>query len=132
MVFFVILAFLLRDLANSLMLLYESVASYDIQSLFASLILMFITALAILTSFVINDATGLSNTQILKDSALLLFLCDIDEALFSAIKVISPTWVKRINSESSVSSSNITQPNASSMNPQQDTSAHPTNCCEIY
>jgi len=126
LVFIVVLAFLLRDLANSTMLLYESTASYNIQCLFASLVLMFITVLAFITSLVYLYATGLSNTEILKDSAVLLFLCEIDEKLFSAIQVISPSWVDRVNTESSVSSSNITQPNASSMNPQQDTSAPPT------
>jgi len=126
MVLFVILTFLLRDLANALMLLYQSIASYDIQCLFASLVLMFITVLTIFTSFVINYATGLSNAQILKDSALLLFLSDIDEALFSAIKVIYPGWVENLSTESSASSSNI-----SSINPQQDTSELPINNAQL-
>jgi len=51
------------------------------------------------TSFIYNKATGITDSQILKDAAILLFLNMLDEQVLLILEALLPEWVREMNAE---------------------------------
>jgi Leucine rich repeat len=100
---------LLEDFANGLKLVYISVSRASLHCFISSAILLAISSLAAYTSFVYNRAIALSNTELIVNAVILLFVNDIDELMFNAIRVIFPSWVDDLVRQADVRSSILTE-----------------------
>jgi len=89
--------FLLPDIIDALCLMYESITIGDTMGLVAGTLVMYITVLSGVISYLFNNAVGTNNTAILVDCAVLLFLNDIDEKLLEILSKIFPDWVDEID-----------------------------------
>jgi len=110
-----IFLFLSKDFVDGFFLLYESVScdtrnsileprhlhkiNFSKRGIFASAIVLYITFFTLFTSIIYNYATGSSNTDILQNAVLLLFLNDIDEKFFATLKRMCPAWVEGLERE---------------------------------
>jgi len=95
----IIILFVLGDLVGSFKIIYESMTSRSVQKLISGLVLLFITTLAIMTSFIYTYITTTTAVGALKDAAVLLFLNELDEKLYNAIRKISLSWIESIENE---------------------------------
>jgi hypothetical protein len=100
---------LLEDFANGLKLVYISVSRASLHCFISSAILLTISSLAAYTSFVYNRAIALSSTELIVNAVILLFVNDIDELMFNAVRVIFPSWVDNIVRQADVRSSILTE-----------------------
>jgi hypothetical protein len=88
-----LLVFLAPDFASGAMLVYDSIKGNDVAGIVAGSSVLFITAYSFIVSYIFNTAIGVSNIEIMFNAAILLFLNDVDEKLYSLIKIICPKWV---------------------------------------
>jgi len=89
--------FLLPDLLDSLCLIYESITIGDTMGLVAGTLVLYITVLSGVISYLFNNAVGTNNTAILVDAAVLLYLNDIDEKLLEILSKINPDWIDELD-----------------------------------
>ena len=92
--FIVILIFLGQDLGMSLLQVHQSHMLGDVRLLLSGLSLLCFSLLALVTSFIYNEASGSKNTDMIKDAVVLLFFSDLDECLMSALTRLFPVWVE--------------------------------------
>mmetsp|Transcript_3099 Transcript_3099/g.5688 ORF Transcript_3099/g.5688 Transcript_3099/m.5688 type:complete len:2005 (+) Transcript_3099:213-6227(+) len=88
---FLMLAHLSRDLINGLKLTVlcgklRHERSAMIKYFSGGLILLWISSLAILSSFLYNLAIGRSETQLIENAVIVLFVCDVDEFSHMAVR----------------------------------------------
>ena len=91
--------FLFKDLADGAMMVYEGVTLNDRKGTFAGAFVMFLTISSAMISTVYNFSTGISNSDILKDAAILLFIHEIDEQSLGILKRMFPSWVEKLEEE---------------------------------
>jgi len=94
-----LLVFLASDIADGILLIYESLRCKRSmkRGIWAGSTVVFITAYSFLVSMFYNLTVGMSNIEVLADAAILLFLNDIDERLYSTLTKSFPIWMKSID-----------------------------------
>jgi len=96
--FFSVLAiFLIKDITDAFAIIYESITISDVKGIFAGCIVLFITLQSAIASYLFNNAAGTSEADILKDAAILLFLTDVDEQMYSFIERFFPDFLESID-----------------------------------
>lgn len=101
---------LLDDFANSLKLLYLSATRLSIHSFCGCFILLAISVLAVYTSVVYNRAIATTDTELIINAVILLFLNEMDDQLHHAIVVIAPDWVDKVSKQADSRSTKLLRP----------------------
>jgi len=94
-----LLTFLSKDFVDGIMMAYEGVTRRDIKGSFAGTCVIFLTISSAMISIIYNQSTGISNSDIIKDAAILLFLNEIDDQFLNILKRIFPSWVESLEAE---------------------------------
>jgi len=94
-----LITFLSKDFVDGIMMAYEGVTRRDIKGSFAGAFVTFLTVSSAMISYIYNEATGISNSDIIKDAAILLFLNEIDDQFLSLLKRIFPAWVEKLEED---------------------------------
>merc|ERR1712003_85040 len=100
-----IFIFLLEDIIDGFLIIYESITISDNWGITAGVSLLFVTVMTLFTSILYNKAICTSNTELFMNSAALLFLNDIDERIYSALKKIFPSLLEQLEADNSKNSS---------------------------
>jgi len=82
------------DLAEGFTMIYESIILKSKQGVIAGFVVLFLTVSSVVVSILYNMSTGISNTDILKDVVLLLFLNEVDEDLYALVQKTNPSWLE--------------------------------------
>jgi len=93
----ILFSFLLKDFFEGVKMIYGSFILGSWRGGVAGFVVVFITIVSFGTSWLYNLATGISDTNILKDAAILLFLNDIDEQVYAIIELLFPSWLDKQN-----------------------------------
>jgi len=93
----IIFTYVGNDALDGLFLIYESLFVNDEKGIVAGAVLVYLTVTTVITSIIYNSAIGTSDTDILQNAVLLLFLNDLDEKLYSIIVRVNPKWIHTIN-----------------------------------
>jgi len=115
---FITFLFLGRDFAISTMQIRKSVYLLDKQLLLSGFILFFITSYAFLVSFRYNTALLESNTDMITNTMILLFVNELDEKMLNVLVALAPEWTGNIL--------NLVSENVKKKTPLQVTFALPT------
>jgi len=67
--------------------------------LFSGYIRLFLIVEAIYTSIFYNIALAETDTELIVNTVILLFINDLDEQVMNLIEILSPTWLKHRNEE---------------------------------
>mmetsp|Transcript_22206 Transcript_22206/g.34304 ORF Transcript_22206/g.34304 Transcript_22206/m.34304 type:complete len:376 (+) Transcript_22206:3334-4461(+) len=91
------IAFLSKDMINGSKLIYHSAKithsfKSRIRYFFGGMCLCWFTLFALYVSTVYNKAIATSNTEIIVNSVIVLFIMDLDEWIFSALEAINDDW----------------------------------------
>jgi hypothetical protein len=100
--FILMAAHLLKDLISGLKLLVLSAKQrHDFTTrtryFFGGLLLISVTAFTFYVSTIYNMAIATSNTEIIVNSVIILFIVEIDEYCFGIIDAINPNWVEHMS-----------------------------------
>eukprot|EP00586_Coscinodiscus_wailesii_P017267 CAMPEP_0172517332 /NCGR_PEP_ID=MMETSP1066-20121228/284354_1 /TAXON_ID=671091 /ORGANISM="Coscinodiscus wailesii, Strain CCMP2513" /LENGTH=300 /DNA_ID=CAMNT_0013299287 /DNA_START=599 /DNA_END=1501 /DNA_ORIENTATION=- len=90
---------LIPDMINGLRLVHVASVRRSVKSLACGLILICITVLAGVTSYIYNQAIAQSNTEMITNTIVLLVVNDIDERMFTVVSSMFPDWVTRIQGD---------------------------------
>merc|ERR1712176_1642294 len=93
----IVIAFLAKDFIDGILMVYECIRKPNKRGIFAGTTVVFITSYSFCVSYIYNGAVGLSNVEVLSDAAILLFLNDIDEQIYSLLETIAPDWINKID-----------------------------------
>jgi len=85
---------LLPDLLNGMKLVYKAASAGSFRCLVSGIFLIFVSVLAGLTSYFYNHAIAMSNTEVIINAAVLLFINDVDERVHLLIYTICPDWLE--------------------------------------
>ena len=100
LIFFIVtIVFLSDDFLKGYLQIKRSLIIKDTQILFSGLALLSLSSLALVTSFLYNDSSGVKNTDIIKDSMVLLFFSDLDEQLMTFLVTCCPLWIEKKQNE---------------------------------
>eukprot|EP00984_Skeletonema_dohrnii_P015654 scaffold6800_cov89-Skeletonema_dohrnii-CCMP3373.AAC.2 len=93
------IAFLAKDIINGCKLIYFSSKAWHtlgarIRYFIGGMGLFSITVFALYVSTVYNKAIATSNTEIIVNSVIVLFIMEIDEYIFSALDAINEKWTE--------------------------------------
>jgi len=94
--FIVVLIFLSTDLYDSLMMFRQGILQRNFRKVIAGFILLFISVLSFVTSFLYNNAAAMTTIDILIDAAVILFLSNLDECIHELISHMAPDWEEDI------------------------------------
>ena len=93
MFFVVTLLTLSVDYVNSSLLILKSVAFRNLRMFVGGFLHMGMTVLALFCSFYYNLALATTNTELIVNAVILLFINDLDEQLMNAMQASVPGWV---------------------------------------
>lgn len=110
----------LDDFANGIKLLNLSASRKDFHSFVGSAIITSITVLAVWTSATYNRAIALSSTELIVNAVILLFVNDVDEQIYNAVRVICPKWVARLGEEADELSARLVDKQVENDNKKKD------------
>eukprot|EP00574_Skeletonema_japonicum_P011307 CAMPEP_0201733486 /NCGR_PEP_ID=MMETSP0593-20130828/31727_1 /ASSEMBLY_ACC=CAM_ASM_000672 /TAXON_ID=267983 /ORGANISM="Skeletonema japonicum, Strain CCMP2506" /LENGTH=374 /DNA_ID=CAMNT_0048226647 /DNA_START=336 /DNA_END=1460 /DNA_ORIENTATION=+ len=102
-------AFLAKDMINGCKLIYHSSRRYDpgpgrrIRYFIGGGGLCSITLFALYVSTVYNNVIASSNTEMILNSVVVLFVMDIDEYIFTALSAINRKWTGEADAEEELS-----------------------------
>ena len=93
------------DIINALKVLWTCIKGSSLSKEFArcfvgGLCLLLITALALYASVVYNIAIARSDTELITNAVIILFINDLDEQLYVLLGVICPGWLDSLNEKS--------------------------------
>merc|ERR1712151_338517 len=95
----ILITFLSKDFVDGIMTVYEGVTRCDVKECFAGAYVIFLTMSSAMISGIYNKSTGISNSDIIKDAAILLFLNEIDDQFLSLLKRIFPAWIEKLEED---------------------------------
>ena len=95
----VILCFLGADLVMSLSQLREGFLHDDKSLCVSGALLLYITIVAMTTSFFYCSVSVENNTQLIVDAVILLFIMDLDDRIFVICKKTAPVWTEEVQEE---------------------------------
>ena len=87
--------FLGPDLITSIFQLFNGTIFCDQRFFLSGIFLFFLTLLAVQTSIFYNVAMAESDTDLIVNAVILLFINDLDEQLLSLVHIIAPVWINR-------------------------------------
>ena len=87
------------DFVNSILQLQKAVALRDGRLFTSGFILLSLTTLASFTSGVYNVALAESNTDLIVNAVILLFINDLDEKILAVLKCLAPDWTNDVCDE---------------------------------
>eukprot|EP00586_Coscinodiscus_wailesii_P001594 CAMPEP_0172484624 /NCGR_PEP_ID=MMETSP1066-20121228/12162_1 /TAXON_ID=671091 /ORGANISM="Coscinodiscus wailesii, Strain CCMP2513" /LENGTH=424 /DNA_ID=CAMNT_0013249271 /DNA_START=105 /DNA_END=1379 /DNA_ORIENTATION=- len=85
---------LLPDLLNGLKLIGKAALFHSFRCFTIGIVLVFVTTLAIVTSFFYNYAIAQSDTEMIINAAVLLFVNDVDERVLLVLENVCFAWLK--------------------------------------
>lgn len=97
----------LEDFANGIKLLNLAASRTSLHAFCGSAILLSMTVLAVWTSATYNRAIAMSSTELIVNAVILLFINDIDEQIYNAVRVINPKWVERMGNQADALSAEL-------------------------
>lgn len=100
---------ILEDVANGIKLIFLAASRTDIHSFCGSAIILSMSALAAWTSLVYNRAIATSSTELIVNAVILLFINDIDDQIYNAVRVIRPKWLEMIGNQAGALSAKIVE-----------------------
>ena len=90
--------FLSKDQINRLFIVHESLEfAGRLKDPFARFVILCITSILIILSVLHNHSLSLSDTDLLKDVVILLFLSEVDGKFFNIADHAFPTWTDQRN-----------------------------------
>lgn len=93
--FTVVTAFYLgTDFVNSILQIKKAVVTRDPKLIISGFVLLSLTSTAMFTSVLYNIAIASSNTDLIVNAVILLFINDLDEQFFSLLTSMFPNWVE--------------------------------------
>ena len=93
--FFVVTLFTLSlDYTNSVLQIRKSVISLDLRMFISGSLHLGVTVLALFCSFHYNMALATTNTELIVNAVILLFINDLDEQLMIFLKAFAPKWIE--------------------------------------
>jgi len=95
----IVLLYLLKDFIDGFLIIYEGITISDKRGILAGCVLVFVNFATTFISMRYNLAVCASNTDFYENAAILLFLNDLDEKLYSSLEDMFPSWVKRIDDQ---------------------------------
>ena len=93
MFFVVMLLTLSVDYINSALQIRKAVAILDLRLFVSGFLFLSISVLAMFCSFYYNLALATTNTELIVNAVILLFINDLDEQLMDALGALVPDWV---------------------------------------
>lgn len=93
MFFVVTLVTLSVDFINSALQILKSVTVLNLRMFVSGFFHLTMTVLAVFGSFYYNMALATTNTELIVNAVILLFINALDEQLMNAIKALAPNWV---------------------------------------
>ena len=100
LMFFVVTLFTLsQDYVNSALQIRKSVISLDLTMFISGLLHVGVTVLGLFCSFYYNMALATTNTELIVNAVILLFINDLDEQLMIFLKALAPEWVEKKHEE---------------------------------
>lgn len=89
---FVLMLYLGKDFINSTLQIKKAVITRDIKLVFSGCILLGLTTMALFTSFFYNMALAATNTDLIVNAVILLFINDLDEQTMALLNMSFPAW----------------------------------------
>jgi len=127
----IIFLFILDDLVDGFLIIYEGITISDKRGIAAGIFLLYVTLMTMVTSMLYNNAICTSNTELFMNSAVLLFLNDLDDKIYSALEKIFPLWLDRLEAvnvkQSSILQSRLDSTVEKQSGPQDDISKKSSN-----
>jgi len=96
---FLVFSSLLDDLANGVKLLILSATRGSTQCFISGLTIFCIATLAIYTSFTYNRAIAITNTELVINAVVLLFVNEVDSQVFSIAYIFNSKWLHEVVDE---------------------------------
>lgn len=93
MFFVVTLCTLAVDYICSALQIRKAIAIFDWRLFISGFLHMSITVLALFCSYYYNMALGTTNTELIVNAVILLFVNDLDEQIMNALQALAPDWV---------------------------------------
>ena len=90
--FIVTFTYLGEDFLKSLYQLHAAAILTDAQIFVSGFLLFSITGIAFFASIVYNMALAETDTELIMNAVILLFISDMDEQVFSILSVLAPEW----------------------------------------
>lgn len=87
-----ILFYLGNDIAVSMLQLWNGVVLRDIQLCVSGILLFWMALLTIFTSYVYNEALAETNTDLIVNAVILLFITELDESCLNILRIVVPNW----------------------------------------
>merc|ERR1712127_612868 len=95
--FFVVTLFYLgTDLVASLVHLYKAFTFSSSQYFISGFVRLFLTIFAMFTSLVYNMALAESDTDLIMNAVILLFISDLDEQCLNILGKLAPLWIENL------------------------------------
>jgi hypothetical protein len=99
---FLVLFALFDDFINGIKLLYLSATRGSKPAFCTGMSLACLTALAVYSSLFYNISIGLTNTEIIVNAVILLFVNELDEQVFSIVSICNSAFADRLSNEAEV------------------------------
>ena len=88
-----------HDIVTSVLQIYQSVILKSMPLLLSGFIILGLTLCALITSIVYNTALAVTDTDLIMNAVILLFINDMDEKILMVMDGMHPVWTKEILDE---------------------------------
>ena len=95
----VTLVYLGNDLVIGVLQIHEAVVLKEMTLFFSGFIMLCLTLFTLLTTILYNTALAVSDTDLIMNAVILLFINDLDEKLLTIMQSLNPGWTKEILDE---------------------------------
>ena len=95
----VIICFIGTDVVMSVKQMYQGILRRDPAIGFSGLVLLFLTIVAMYSSFMYNRALAEKNTDLILNAVVLIFIMDLDDEMHSICKKLFPKWTDKIEED---------------------------------
>lgn len=85
------------DFANGIKLVLISSSRGSFAAFVVGLVVLTVTVLSVQTSLLYNLAIAVTQTELIVNAVILLFINDVDEQVFSICRIVNPKWVDRMS-----------------------------------
>jgi len=96
---FLVTAALLDDFVNGIKLIFLSASRGSTPAFVSGAALVGLTALSVYSSLFYNVAIAMTNTELIVNAVILLFVNDVDEQVFGIVGIMNSKWLNAITDE---------------------------------
>jgi len=119
------IAYLLKDVISGKKLIVLSAKerhSFHTRTrfFFGGWLLNTVTFFTLFVSAIYNAAIATSDTEIIMNSVVILFICDIDECLYDILMVINPSWVEKLSGKQEEQDESVVETSRHENNDEED------------